>query len=112
MAEDGETDRELASGYGLWVRSIRAGEGAIPFPTPDEASAHIWTEKDRALVTDRVDTQFVGTSQQVADQLELLRDATGADELIITTITPTASAPMNCSPRNGSSGNIRNFRTD
>ena len=33
------------------------------------------------------DTQFVGTPGQVADQLEQLRDATEADELIITTIT-------------------------
>ena len=31
---------------------------------------------------------FVGTPGQVADQLERLRDATEADELIITTITP------------------------
>ena len=35
---------------------------------------------------DRVDTQFVGSPQQ-ADQLEQLQEATGADELIITTIT-------------------------
>lgn len=34
-----------------------------------------------------VDTQFAGSPGQVADQLERLRDATGADELIITTIT-------------------------
>jgi alkanesulfonate monooxygenase SsuD/methylene tetrahydromethanopterin reductase-like flavin-dependent oxidoreductase (luciferase family) len=87
VAEDGPTARELATGYGLWVRSIRTAEGAIPFPTPDEARAHVWTEEDRALVADRVDTQFVGSPQQVADQLETLRDATGADELIITTIT-------------------------
>ena len=26
---------QLATGYGLRVRSIRTGEGAIPFPTPD-----------------------------------------------------------------------------
>jgi len=43
--------------------------------------------KDRALVADRVDTQFAGSPGQVADQLGRLRDATGADELIITTIT-------------------------
>ncbi len=79
--------RELATGYGLWVRSIRTAEGAIQFPTPAEARRHQWTEADRALVADRVDTQFVGTPRQVADQLERLRDATAADELIITTIT-------------------------
>jgi luciferase family oxidoreductase group 1 len=79
--------RELATGYGLWVRSIRTAAGAIKFPTPDEAREHVWTDADRALVTDRIETQFVGSPSQVADQLEQLRDATGADELIITTIT-------------------------
>jgi alkanesulfonate monooxygenase SsuD/methylene tetrahydromethanopterin reductase-like flavin-dependent oxidoreductase (luciferase family) len=79
--------RELAAGYGPWVHSIRAGQGAIPFPTPAQARAFAWSDADRALVADRVDTQFVGTAAQVADQLELLRDATGADELILTTIT-------------------------
>jgi alkanesulfonate monooxygenase SsuD/methylene tetrahydromethanopterin reductase-like flavin-dependent oxidoreductase (luciferase family) len=79
--------RELATGYGLWVRSIRTGEGAIPFPTPAEARSHAWSDEDRALVADRVDTQFVGNPGQVAGRLEQLRDATGADELIITTIT-------------------------
>jgi alkanesulfonate monooxygenase SsuD/methylene tetrahydromethanopterin reductase-like flavin-dependent oxidoreductase (luciferase family) len=87
VAEDDETARELAIGYGPWVRSIRTAEGAIPFPTPDEARAHAWTEADRALVADRVDTQFVGSPGRVADQLEQLQEATGADELIITTIT-------------------------
>ncbi|MFC1411235.1 LLM class flavin-dependent oxidoreductase [Streptacidiphilus sp. N1-12] len=87
VAEDEATARELATGYGLWVRSIRSGAGAIQFPTPDEARAHVWSDADRTLVQDRVETQFVGTPQQVADQLETLRDATGADEVIVTTIT-------------------------
>lgn len=87
VAEDEATARELAAGYGPWVRSIRTAEGAIPFPTPDEARAHTWTDADRELVADRVDTQFVGSAVQVADQLERLRDATEADELILTTIT-------------------------
>ena len=39
------------------------------------------------MVADRVDTQFTGSPGQVADQLGQLREATGADELIITTIT-------------------------
>jgi alkanesulfonate monooxygenase SsuD/methylene tetrahydromethanopterin reductase-like flavin-dependent oxidoreductase (luciferase family) len=79
--------RELATGYGLWVRSIRTAEGAIQFPTPEQARRHAWSDADRELVADRVDTQFVGTAGQVADQLERLRDATEADELIVTTIT-------------------------
>jgi luciferase family oxidoreductase group 1 len=87
VAQDESTARELAAGYGLWVRSIRSAEGAIPFPSPDEVRGHIWTDEERALVEDRVSTQFVGSPKQVADQLEQLRDATGADELIVTTIT-------------------------
>ncbi|MFI0719723.1 LLM class flavin-dependent oxidoreductase [Streptomyces sp. NPDC021224] len=79
--------RELASGYGLWVHSIRSGAGAIPFPTPEQAAAHVWQPEERELVADRIETQFVGSPRQVADQLETLRDATGADELIVTTIT-------------------------
>ncbi|MFK4269855.1 LLM class flavin-dependent oxidoreductase [Streptomyces milbemycinicus] len=87
VAEDDATAHELATGYGLWVRSIRTAEGAIEFPTPEEARAHAWSEADRALVQDRIDTQFVGTPGRVADQLEQLQEATGADELLITTIT-------------------------
>ena len=87
VAKDEATARELATGYGLWVRSIRSGEGAIAFPTPEQARAHAWTAEDRDLVADRVATQFVGSPGQVADHLEQLREATGADELIITTIT-------------------------
>ncbi|MFF1560653.1 LLM class flavin-dependent oxidoreductase [Streptomyces sp. NPDC058279] len=87
VAEDDATARELATGYAPWVRSIRTAEGAIPFPTPAEARALPWTEADRALVADRVDTQFVGSPRTVADHLERLQDATGADELLITTIT-------------------------
>jgi alkanesulfonate monooxygenase SsuD/methylene tetrahydromethanopterin reductase-like flavin-dependent oxidoreductase (luciferase family) len=87
VAKDEAKARELASGYGLWVRSIRSGEGAIDFPTPREARAYTWTDEDRALVADRVDTQFAGSPGQVADKLEQLQEATGADELIITTIT-------------------------
>ncbi|ARF53305.1 MsnO8 family LLM class oxidoreductase [Streptomyces gilvosporeus] len=87
VAEDDETARELATGYGLWVRSIRTAEGAIAFPTPEQARSHVWTDRDRALVADRVETQFVGSPARVADQLEQLQEATGADELLITTIT-------------------------
>ncbi len=87
VAEDDGAAQELATGYPLWVRSIRSGEGAIAFPTPEQARRHRWTDADRALVEDRVQTQFVGSARHVADQLERLRDATEADELLITTIT-------------------------
>ncbi|MGC4759182.1 LLM class flavin-dependent oxidoreductase [Micromonospora trifolii] len=86
----GETDdaaRRLAAPYGPWVRSIRSGEGAIPFPSPEQAAALQWTDDDRELVADRVDTQFVGSPGTVAERLRTLRDVTAADELLVTTIT-------------------------
>ncbi|MFJ8630239.1 LLM class flavin-dependent oxidoreductase [Streptomyces sp. NPDC093568] len=87
VAEDDETARELATGYAPWVRSIRTAEGAIEYPTPEEARAHAWPDTDRELVQDRLDTQFVGSPSHVADRLAQLQEATGADELLITTIT-------------------------
>ncbi|WP_443041155.1 hypothetical protein [Streptomyces sp. B21-102] len=45
-------------------------EGAIEYPTPEEARAHPWHDEDRPLVPDRRDTQFVGSPGLVADQLE------------------------------------------
>jgi alkanesulfonate monooxygenase SsuD/methylene tetrahydromethanopterin reductase-like flavin-dependent oxidoreductase (luciferase family) len=87
VAEDDATARELAAPYGLWVRSIRSGAGAMPFPDPAEAAAHAWTEEDEALVADRVATQFAGSPATVAKELRVLQDATGADEILVTTIT-------------------------
>ncbi len=79
--------RELAAPYGMWVRSIRAGTGAIPFPSPARAHAVEWAAEDRALVEDRVSTQFAGSPVTVAKSLRVLQEATGADELLVTTIT-------------------------
>jgi alkanesulfonate monooxygenase SsuD/methylene tetrahydromethanopterin reductase-like flavin-dependent oxidoreductase (luciferase family) len=87
VGQDDDSAARLASGYGLWVRSIRRGVGAIPYPTPEVSVAHQWSDEDRELVKDRVDTQLVGSPSTVADKLEQLQEATGADELAITTIT-------------------------
>ena len=87
VAETDEEAQVLASGYAPWVRSIRQGKGAIAYPSPDEVAALAWTDDERQLVRDRVLTQFVGSPTTVADRLEQLRDATGAQEIAITTIT-------------------------
>jgi alkanesulfonate monooxygenase SsuD/methylene tetrahydromethanopterin reductase-like flavin-dependent oxidoreductase (luciferase family) len=87
VAPDDASAKRLAAGYALWVRSIRRGEGAIPFPGPEEAGRHTWDDDDCALVRDRVDTQFVGSPKTVASELVRLQEATDADELIVTTIT-------------------------
>jgi alkanesulfonate monooxygenase SsuD/methylene tetrahydromethanopterin reductase-like flavin-dependent oxidoreductase (luciferase family) len=79
--------RELAAGYGLWVRSVRSPAGAMEYPSPATAAAHQWTEQDTALVEDRVATQFAGSPAMVAKCLRILQDASGADELLVTTVT-------------------------
>jgi alkanesulfonate monooxygenase SsuD/methylene tetrahydromethanopterin reductase-like flavin-dependent oxidoreductase (luciferase family) len=83
-----DTDTEatrLARGYGAWVRSIRSGVGAIPYPSPDDAAE--LSDDLVATVADRLATRFVGTPEHVVERLETLRRVTGADELLVTTIT-------------------------
>ena len=87
VGPDDEVARDLAAGYAHWVRSIRCGKGAIPFPTPVEARGRQWTSDDEALVHDRVASQFVGSPATVVRGLERLQEATQADEIIVTTIT-------------------------
>ncbi|MBW8486778.1 LLM class flavin-dependent oxidoreductase [Actinomadura parmotrematis] len=94
VADDDAAARELAAAYPLWVRSIRSGEGAIPFPTADEVARHPWTDADRDLVADRVATQFTGAPGTVAERLDTLRRVTGADELLVTTITHDHAARL------------------
>jgi alkanesulfonate monooxygenase SsuD/methylene tetrahydromethanopterin reductase-like flavin-dependent oxidoreductase (luciferase family) len=79
--------RELAAGYPAWVHSIRAGQGAIPYPTVAEAAARRLDEQALRAVHDRVVTQFVGSPATVAERLDTLQRVTGADELLVTTIT-------------------------
>jgi alkanesulfonate monooxygenase SsuD/methylene tetrahydromethanopterin reductase-like flavin-dependent oxidoreductase (luciferase family) len=84
VAPTDEEAARLASPYGLWVADIRTGRGAQPYPTPARAAAE---PVDRNLVGDRVDTRFVGGPRTVLERLRTLRAVTGADELLVTTIT-------------------------
>lgn len=85
VAEDEARARHLASTYGHWVASIRSGAGASEYLDPDDAPP--LTEEQRRLVDDRVNTQFVGTPATVAARLSALQQLTGADELVITSVT-------------------------
>jgi alkanesulfonate monooxygenase SsuD/methylene tetrahydromethanopterin reductase-like flavin-dependent oxidoreductase (luciferase family) len=84
-AEDSATATHLASTYGHWVHSIRGGDGAVPYPDPDTAEP--LSEQQLELVKDRVATQFVGNPDEVADKLAALQRVTGADEIVITSVT-------------------------
>jgi alkanesulfonate monooxygenase SsuD/methylene tetrahydromethanopterin reductase-like flavin-dependent oxidoreductase (luciferase family) len=85
VADDSATARHLASSYGHWVYSIRARGGAVPYPDPDDCES--LTAEQALAVKDRTATQFVGDPDEVAHRLEALQRLTGADELVITSVT-------------------------
>jgi alkanesulfonate monooxygenase SsuD/methylene tetrahydromethanopterin reductase-like flavin-dependent oxidoreductase (luciferase family) len=85
VAEDTATAQHLASSYGAWVHSVRSGDGAIPYPSPDDPPQ--LTAEQQESVRDRTATQFVGDPDEVAERLEALQRVTGADELVITSVT-------------------------
>ncbi|MEZ5153138.1 LLM class flavin-dependent oxidoreductase [Rhodococcus zopfii] len=85
VADDDATARDLASTYGHWAHSIRSGRGATPYQDP--ATAEPLTAEERELVEDRLVTQFVGSPGTVAERLDTLRRVTGADELVVTSVT-------------------------
>ncbi|MFI7188626.1 LLM class flavin-dependent oxidoreductase [Nocardia nova] len=85
VADDDATATHLASTYGHWVYSIRSGAGAAEYLDPDTAAP--LTEQQQRLVHDRVTTQFVGAPNVVAQRLSALQQLTGADELVVTSVT-------------------------
>jgi alkanesulfonate monooxygenase SsuD/methylene tetrahydromethanopterin reductase-like flavin-dependent oxidoreductase (luciferase family) len=85
VAETDVEARYLASPFPRWVHSIRSGHGAIPYPDPKTVEA--LSPREAALVEDRLATQFVGSAESVAERLNGLQRATGAKELVVTTIT-------------------------
>jgi luciferase family oxidoreductase group 1 len=85
VAEDSSTARQLAAGYGQWVYSIRTGVGAVPYPPPGDCRP--LTEEQLPVVKDRLETQFVGDADEVAERLSALQRLSGADEIVITSVT-------------------------
>ena len=85
VADDTETARHLASSYGHWVYSIRAGDGAVPYPDPETVEPLAADQLE--VVKDRTATQFVGDADEVATKLETLQRVTQADELVVTSVT-------------------------
>jgi alkanesulfonate monooxygenase SsuD/methylene tetrahydromethanopterin reductase-like flavin-dependent oxidoreductase (luciferase family) len=85
VADDSATARHLAASYGHWVYSIRTGVGAVPYPDPDDCPP--LTDEQLPVVKDRLETQFVGNPDDVAERLCALQRVTGADELVVTSVT-------------------------
>jgi alkanesulfonate monooxygenase SsuD/methylene tetrahydromethanopterin reductase-like flavin-dependent oxidoreductase (luciferase family) len=85
VADDSATARHLASTYGHWVDAIRNRGGAVPYPDPDTTPP--LSQEQAAAVKDRTATQFVGDPDEVAHRLDALARLSGADELVITSVT-------------------------
>jgi alkanesulfonate monooxygenase SsuD/methylene tetrahydromethanopterin reductase-like flavin-dependent oxidoreductase (luciferase family) len=87
VADDDETAAELALPYAQWVLDVKSGRGAQPYVTPEQARRRVWTDEERDAVRDRLETHFVGSPATVAERLRTLARVTGADELLVTSIT-------------------------
>jgi len=84
-AETDERARFLAGSGALSFLRLRAGRPG-PLPSPEEAAAYPYTERERAFVEDRQATQIIGAPETVQRGLADLLEATHADELMITTM--------------------------
>ncbi|HKN98512.1 MAG TPA: LLM class flavin-dependent oxidoreductase [Pseudonocardiaceae bacterium] len=84
-AEDDERAEWLAGPSGLSFVRLRQGRPG-PLPSPEEAAAYHYTEADRAVLADRRAGSIVGGPDTVRRAVEKLLAATGADELMVTTM--------------------------
>jgi alkanesulfonate monooxygenase SsuD/methylene tetrahydromethanopterin reductase-like flavin-dependent oxidoreductase (luciferase family) len=56
-------------------------------PYPDSDDCPPLSDDQLAVVKDRLATQFVGNPDEVAERLQALQRVTGADELVVTSVT-------------------------
>jgi luciferase family oxidoreductase group 1 len=85
-AETDQQARWLAGPGRLAMLRLRLGRPGL-YPTPEEAAEYTFTPREREIVKAWASSQIVGTPDTVRQQLADLIDRTGADELIVTTMT-------------------------
>jgi alkanesulfonate monooxygenase SsuD/methylene tetrahydromethanopterin reductase-like flavin-dependent oxidoreductase (luciferase family) len=81
-----EEARWLAGPGRLSFLRLRSGRPG-PFPTPEEAAQYHYTPAEREFVKGWTSSHVIGTPEQVRDGLRELQARTGANELMITTMT-------------------------
>jgi luciferase family oxidoreductase group 1 len=84
-ADTDEEALELASSWALSFVRLRTGHPPRPFPTREEVAAHRWTAGERELADGVLRAQAVGSPDAVRAKLLRLIEATGADEVMVTT---------------------------
>ena len=83
-----ETDEEaqwLAGSWGLAFSQLRSGRPGV-LPSPEEAAAYVYSPQERAIADSWMATSIVGSPETVRLALSELVAATGADELMVTTM--------------------------
>ena len=85
LADTDERARELAMPGALSFLRLRTGRPGL-LPSVEEALAHDYAPHERAFVEQRLAQQAVGGPDTVRASLEALVEATGADELMVTTM--------------------------
>lgn len=87
LAADTEAEaRRLATTREHWRVGFEQGI-RNPLVSPDEASAYRYSEAERATIAAMRGKAFVGTGEQVAEQLDALARRLDLDELVIVTWT-------------------------
>ena len=85
----GETEQQakwLAGSSALAFLRLRSGRPGR-YPTPEEAAGYTFTPHEREIVKGWHASHIVGSPDSVRRQLDELIERTGADELMITTMT-------------------------
>ncbi|CRK60980.1 Luciferase-like monooxygenase [Alloactinosynnema sp. L-07] len=83
-ADDDATAREMAQPGALQFLQLRKGTPGR-MPTPAETAAYPYTDLDRLMIDERLDSQVIGGPETVRAGVADLLTATAADELMITT---------------------------
>jgi luciferase family oxidoreductase group 1 len=86
VGEDDAEAEHLVSSTELWFLNLQLGR-SIPFPTPEQASAHAWDGPAAAMRKQLRALRIHGGPRKVARKLERLAKLYDTDELLIVTIT-------------------------
>lgn len=85
VAETDERARELAMPSALSFLRLRSGRPG-PMPSVQEAIDYPYTSRDRHMIEERFSTSVIGSPDTVRQGLEKLLAATGANEIMATTM--------------------------
>jgi alkanesulfonate monooxygenase SsuD/methylene tetrahydromethanopterin reductase-like flavin-dependent oxidoreductase (luciferase family) len=92
-AEDDERARWLAGSGALAFLRLRTGHPGR-YPTPEEAAEYTYTPHEREIVKGWTASHIVGGPETVRRGLAELVERTGADELMVTTLTHDPGARL------------------